>query len=73
MAVSLLMEPAVAQQPDIPTLQRAVAVLQAQRNTAYDLQAQSEIRAAGLAQENEQLKVRIKELEAKLPPEPDKK
>lgn len=60
--------PAFAQQPpDIPTLQKAIAVMQAQRNQAFDAQAGAEVRAATLAEENARLKAQVQALEAKAP------
>ena len=62
--IVLLVSGAVAeaqQQPDPQSLQRAVSVLQAQRNAAYDAQANSEMRALGLQEELDKLR---KELEA---------
>lgn len=61
-----LVLPAFAQQPpDVATLQKAITVIQAQRNQAYDAQAGAEVRAATLAEENAKLKAQVQELEAK--------
>jgi len=62
----LLSWPALAQQqPDIAALQRAVAVLQQQRNAAMDALANSEVQRALLAEEIEKLKAKVAELERK--------
>lgn len=53
--------------PDIPTLQKAIAIIQAQRNQAFDAQAGAEVRAATLAEEVARLKAQVRALEAKLP------
>lgn len=55
--------PTVAQQqPDLATLQRAIAVLQQQRNQAMDAVANLEVQRALLAEEVERLKVEIEKL-----------
>lgn len=59
--------PALAQQPDAATMQKAVSIIQAQRNQALDAQVGAEIRASTLADENAKLKARVQELEARLP------
>lgn len=62
----LLASPATAQTPDPAFLQKAVAVLQQQRNAAMDGQAQAQTQAAMLADDVEKLKARVKELEKSL-------
>jgi len=63
-----------APQPDIATLQKAITIIQTQRNQALDAHAGSELRAATLAEENARLKAQVQAMEAKLPkPEPDDK
>jgi predicted nucleic acid-binding Zn-ribbon protein len=51
------------QQPDVSALQKAIAVLQSQRNQAMDALASAEVQRATLAEEIEKLKARIAELE----------
>lgn len=53
------------QQPDPAVMQRAMNVLQAQRNQAFDQAATAEVRAAGLADDLAKAQARIKELEPK--------
>lgn len=65
LAITLLVLPAFAQQPDLLTLQKAAAVLQIQRDRAINDHANAEIRAALLADEIIALKARIAELEKK--------
>lgn len=65
--LALLITPVLAQQPDPATLQKAVTVIQAQRNQALDAQASAEIRAALLNEEVTKLKARVQELEAQVP------
>lgn len=57
--------PANAEQPDLQVLQRAVSILQAQRNQAQDSAAAAEVKAAGLADDLAKAQARIKELESK--------
>jgi hypothetical protein len=59
--------PTLAQQPDPAVMQRALNVLQAQRNQALDAAASAEVRAAGLAEELAKTQAQLKELEAKNP------
>lgn len=60
--------PAVAEeQPDAATLQKALTLVQAQRNRALDAQLNAEVSAALFADENAKLKARVKELEAPVP------
>ena len=54
--------PALAQQIDSAFLQRALGVLQTQRNNALDAQASAEARAAGLVEELAKANAKIKEL-----------
>jgi TolA-binding protein len=57
---------ALAQQtPDPAFLQRAIGVLQTQRNTAMDAQVVTEAKVAELTEELAKAQARIKELEAK--------
>lgn len=66
----LLASPAVAQQqqPDPAFLQRAITVLQAQRNAALDQAAGAEARVAQIADDLAKAQARIKELEPKAAP-----
>lgn len=57
--------PVLAEQPDLQVLQRAVSILQAQRNQAQDSAAAAEVKAAGLADDLAKAQARIKELESK--------
>lgn len=69
LALAFAISTALAQQPpDIATLQKAIAVIQQQRNQAFDAQAGAEVRAATLAEENARLKAQVQELEAKAKP-----
>lgn len=67
----LLASTASAQQqaPDPAFLQRALSVMQAQRNQAMDTAAVQQARADGLADELAKAQARVKELE----PKPDEK
>jgi Skp family chaperone for outer membrane proteins len=67
-----LATPALAQQqaPDPAVLQRAVAVIQAQRNQALDVAASADVRAAGLADELAKAQAKLKELKQKAEPAP---
>lgn len=66
LAFLLLATPAAAQQqPDVATLQRVIAALQAQRNQAMDVAANIEVQRAALAEEIEKLKAKIADLERK--------
>lgn len=70
--LALAATPALAQQqPDPAFLQKALAVLQAQRNAALDGQAAAEARAAMLADENAALKKQVED--SKKPAEPPAK
>lgn len=60
------------QQPDPAFLQRALAAMQAQRNQAQDSAAVAEARAAGLSDDLAKAQARIKEIESKSAPGPDK-
>ena len=51
--------------PDPVLLQRAIVVLQQQRNQAMDSAADMQVKAQGLAEELAKAKEKIKELEAK--------
>lgn len=65
LAVVLLLAvgPAIAQQaPDAQTLQKTIAIVQAQRNAAHDQAALAELRAAKLSEEVEMLKAEIEQL-----------
>lgn len=53
------------QQDKSELLQRALSVIQSQRNQAMDVAAQAEVRAASLAEELVKAQARIKELEQK--------
>ena len=55
------------QQPDPAVMQRALNVLQAQRNQAMDSAAIAEARAVGLADDLAKAQAKIKELEPKAP------
>lgn len=58
--------------PDASFMQRAITVLQTQRNSALDGQAAAEAKAAGLAEDLAKAKTKIKELEDKInPPKKD--
>ena len=57
------------QQPDTATLQKALAILQAQRNAALDAAASAELKAAQLAEENAKLKAESDDLKKKAAPE----
>jgi hypothetical protein len=57
------------QPPDPAFMQKAIAALQAQRNTALDAQAMAESRAAMLADEVVSLKRQIDDLKKKAEPE----
>ena len=62
-ALLFLATPALAQQqPDPAAMQKAIAVLQGQRNQALDREATAAVQAAALAEENEKLKSEIAEL-----------
>jgi len=64
--IALVAMPAHAQQQppiDPATLQRAITVLQQQRNQAMDSQVNSEVQRAALAEEVERLKAKIAEIE----------
>lgn len=70
-ALLTLTTPALAQQqaPSDPAyLQQAILALQAQRNEAMDRSAAIAANVQMLAAENEKLKARVKELEAKTAP-----
>jgi hypothetical protein len=69
-ALTLTASGAVAQQADPQFLQRAVPVLQAQRNQALDAAAAQQARADGLADDLAKAQARIKELEQKQEPPP---
>lgn len=64
-AAAIMAIPAHAQTVDPAMLQKAITVIQAQRNQAFDAQANAEIRAATIAEENAKLKARVQELEDK--------
>lgn len=70
---SLLSTPAFAQQPDPAVLQRAITVLQAQRNQALDSAASEAVRAEGLSDDLAKARARIKELEPKPEQKPEQK
>jgi predicted nucleic acid-binding Zn-ribbon protein len=58
-----LATPALAQKPpDMATLQRAIGVLQQQRNQAMDALANAEVQRSALADQVEKLKAEIEEL-----------
>jgi len=61
-ALMLLTGPALAQVPDVATLQRAITVLQQQRNHAMDALANTEVQRAALAEQVEKLKADVEEL-----------
>jgi hypothetical protein len=67
MGVALLASaPAFSQQqPEVATLQRAINILQMQRNQASDQTVAAELRASGLADDLAKAQARIKELEEK--------
>ena len=62
-----LMAPALSQspQPDVAALQKAVGVLQGQRNNAMDALANVETRAALMVDEIAKLKAKVDDLEKK--------
>jgi hypothetical protein len=64
-AALLLPSAALAQQADPAFLQRAVGVLQTQRNDAFNAAAAQQVRADGLADDLAKAQARIKELEQK--------
>jgi hypothetical protein len=72
LSLALLSTPAFAQQSDPAFLNRAIAVLQAQRNQALDSVAAERARADGLSDDLAKAQARIRELEpkpeAKAPP-----
>lgn len=71
--LALLATPALAQQqPDMATMQRAIAVLQQQRNNAMDALASAEVQRAALAEELAALKAKIAE-QAKQQAQPEQK
>lgn len=70
--LTALVQSVLAQQPDIPMLQKALAVVQTQRNQALDAQVGAEVRVATLAEENARLKAQILELEKSAPVAPAK-
>lgn len=71
---ALISSSALAEQPDPAFLQRAVQALQAQRNAALDAQAVAEAKVAGLTEDLNQVKLRLKGFEDKEKPvESDKK
>jgi ABC-type metal ion transport system substrate-binding protein len=63
---------AAAQQADPAVMQRALRVLEQQRNAALNGQANAETTSLGIAEENEKLKKRVQELESKYEPKPEK-
>jgi hypothetical protein len=66
----LLSSPAFAQAPqlvDSAFMQKAINVLQQQRNNALDQRAASEAKAAQLLEENAKLKAENEELKKKIP------
>lgn len=64
---------AQAQQADPVFLQRAVAALQLQRNSALDAQVVAEAKVTGLTEELSKANAKIKELEDSKAKEPVKK
>lgn len=58
-----LVTPAFAQQPDPATMQKAITVLQQQRNSAMDQAASAQTEAMRLADEVAKLKAEIAELQ----------
>lgn len=71
LALLLAAGPAIAQQADTAFLQRAISVLQAQRNTALDQAALAEAKLAGLADDLAKANARIKSLEDAAAPKKD--
>lgn len=69
LATLLIASPAAAQQTDPAFLNRAIAVLQAQRNAAMDSVAAEKARADGLAEDLAKAQARIRELEKPAAPE----
>lgn len=69
LTIALFCSTTLAQQPppDPATLQRAIAVIQQQRNQALDQAASMQIEAQRLADENTKLKAEIEKL--KQPPD----
>lgn len=69
LSLALISTPALAQQTDPAFLNRAIAVLQAQRNAAMDSVAAEKARADGLAEDLTKAQARIRELEKPAAPE----
>jgi hypothetical protein len=65
---AMLVAPALAQQPDAGALQKAIAVIQAQRNQAMDAAANCEVNASRATEALTKAEARIKELEDKYEP-----
>lgn len=61
----LFATPVFAQQPDPAFMQRAIPILQTQRNAALDQAVAEKARADGLADDVAKAQARIKELESK--------
>lgn len=61
--VAFAQQPAPSTQADPVILQRALTVLQSQRNQAMDAAAAADIRSAGLVDDLAKANARIKELE----------
>lgn len=67
-ATLLMVSPALAQQPDVATLQKAVQTLQQQRNQAWDAAATAQIEIQKLNEELQKAKGELEKL--KKPTEP---
>lgn len=65
-AFVVLSVPALAQAPDVAQLQKAIGILQTQRNNAADAQVSSEIRVATVTEENAKLKAENEEFRKQL-------
>jgi hypothetical protein len=69
----LIAAPAFAQGADPAFMQRAITVLQQQRNNALDAQAAAEAKASGLTEDLNKALAKIKELDKPAEHDTDKK
>lgn len=68
--LGLIVSPAMAQQQpttDAATLQKAISVLQSQRNQAMDALAGAQTSVEMISEENRKLRLEIEELKKKVP------
>lgn len=70
-ALALSLSPAAAQGPVPGVLEKAIVVMQSQRNQALDAQANAETRALLCTDEVTKLKAELEELRKKLEPKPE--